>query len=81
MSEYQFSLHYQLGSPMSDDTLMARLNEYGCNDALVGLGQPGVIALDFMREADDYASAVSSAREAVAQALPDAVLLETAPGV
>lgn len=37
---------------MSDiDALVERLAEEGCDDALVGVGQPSRLALEFVREA------------------------------
>jgi hypothetical protein len=32
------------------DALVERLEEEGCDDALVGVGQPGQLALEFIRE-------------------------------
>jgi hypothetical protein len=50
--EYEFTLKYRLAAADSDDDeLVERLGAAGCDDALVGIGQPGRIALDFSREA------------------------------
>ncbi len=41
--EYTFTLKYQLAEHDSDpDKLVERLGDAGCDDALVGIGQPGV---------------------------------------
>lgn len=49
---FTFTLHYQLACDESDmDALVERLAEEGCDDALVGVGQPGRLALEFVREA------------------------------
>ncbi len=40
--EYTFTLKYQLTDDDRDaDALVERLGEAGCDDALVGIGQPG----------------------------------------
>ena len=60
--EYEFTLKYWLTTADSDaDELVERLGAAGCDDALVGIGQPGRIALDFSREARSAQAAVVSA--------------------
>ncbi len=50
--EYAFTLKYQLADNERDpDALLERLGGAGCDDALVGIGQPGRLALKFTREA------------------------------
>src|SRR5256885_15080855 len=45
--EYTFTLKYQLTDDDRDSqTLVERLGEAGCDDALVGIGQPGRLALE-----------------------------------
>ncbi len=51
----------------------------GCDDALVGVGQPGRIALDFTREARSASEAVLSAIKDVQRAIPGARLIEAGP--
>jgi hypothetical protein len=53
--------------------------EVGCYDALVGIGQPGRIALNFSREADSAQAAIVSALADVKKALPGAKLIEVGP--
>jgi predicted DNA-binding transcriptional regulator AlpA len=78
--EYTFTLKYQIAEPQTDlDELVERLGACGCDDALVGIGQPGRIALEFMREADSAEAAVVSALADVKQAMPTARLIEAAP--
>ena len=51
--EYTFTLKYQLADDDRDaKALVERLGEAGCDDALVGIGQPGRLALEFTREAE-----------------------------
>lgn len=78
--EYTFTLKYQLADDDRDaDALVERLGEAGCDDALVGIGQPGRLALEFTREADSADAAVRSALADVRRAVPLARLIEVAP--
>ena len=71
--EYTFTLKYQLADEDRDaDALVERLGEAGCDDALVGIGQPGRLALEFTREAADADEAVRSALADVRCAAPTA---------
>ncbi|MGY8820268.1 MAG: helix-turn-helix transcriptional regulator [Pseudomonadales bacterium] len=78
--EYIFKLKYQLGEGDQDpEVLVERLGDAGCDDALVGIGQPGRLALEFTREADSADAAVRSALADVRRAVPSAKLIEVAP--
>lgn len=78
--EYEFTLKYRLAAAGSDaDELVERLGAAGCDDALLGIGQPGRIALDFSREARSAKAAVISAMKAVKKAIPTARLVEVCP--
>jgi predicted DNA-binding transcriptional regulator AlpA len=78
--EYTFTFKYQLSEPDSDpDAIVEQLGAAGCDDALVGLGQPGRIALEFTREAQSAEAALVSALADVKRALPHAKLIEAAP--
>lgn len=78
--DYIFTLKYQLNPDDQDvDILLARLAEAGCDDALVGIGQPGRLALEFTREASCAETAVKSALADVRNALPTATLIEVTP--
>jgi len=78
--EYTFTLKYQLADDDRDpDVMVERLGDVGCDDALVGIGQPGRLALEFTREAIDAEAAVRSALAAVRSAVPSAKLIEVAP--
>ena len=69
--EYTFTLKYQLGDDAGDvDALLERLGEAGCTDALVGIGQPGRLALEFTREAASAEAAMHSALADVRRAAP-----------
>lgn len=78
--EFTFRLKYQLDSQDADpDVLIERLGESGCEDALVGVGQPGRLALEFTRDADTAFAAVISALADVKRAIPTAKLIEAGP--
>jgi hypothetical protein len=61
------------------EALVERLGEAGCDDALIGIGQPGRLALEFTREAESAEEAVRSALADVRGAVPLARLIEVAP--
>ncbi|SEO80659.1 helix-turn-helix transcriptional regulator [Aquisalimonas asiatica] len=80
MSEYTFTLTYQLPNAGEDpEALVERLAEAGCDDALVGTGVPGRIALEFTRDASSAWEAVATALRDVKRAVPGAKLIEAAP--
>src|SRR5713101_6241314 len=77
--EYEFGLKYKVADDANMDELIEQLGEAGCDDALVGTGQPGRIALDFTRDASSAKNAIISALAAVKKAIPGAKLLEVTP--
>jgi hypothetical protein len=78
--EYEFTLSFKLTADEADtDTLVERLGAAGCDDALVGIGQAGRIALDFTREAGSAQEAIISALRDVKKAIPGARLVEAGP--
>ena len=78
--DYIFTLKYRLPDHEDNlDALAGRLGSGGCDDALVGIGQPGRLALEFTREAVDADEAVRSALADVRRAAPSARLIEVAP--
>ena len=78
--EYEFTLTYRLATEDSNmQQLVERLGESGCEDALVGTGRPGRIALNFCRESVSAREAIRTALADVETALPSATLIEAAP--
>jgi predicted DNA-binding transcriptional regulator AlpA len=78
--EYIFTLKYQLADHDSDlDALVERLGAAGCDDAVVGMGQPGRLALEFSRESGSAEEAVRTALADVKNAVPSARLIEASP--
>jgi predicted DNA-binding transcriptional regulator AlpA len=78
--DYIFTLKYQLAQGDSDpDVWVERLYTEGCDDALVGIGLPGRLALEFTREAETAEAALLSALMDVKRIIPEARLVEVAP--
>src|ERR1700712_753259 len=78
--EYTFTLKYRLSESDCDhEESIGRQAAAGCDDALIGIGQPGRIALAFTREADSAEAALMSALKDVKSAIPTATLVEASP--
>lgn len=78
--EYEFTVKFRLPSADADiDEIVERLGSAGCDDALIGVGTPGRIALKFAREAETAEDAILSAIEDVRKAVPLAELIEVGP--
>jgi len=77
---YDFTLRFRLTDiSIAMDDRAERLFEAGCDDALVGTGRPGRIALAFTRGAASAREAVLSAMSDVLKAMPDAQLIGASP--
>jgi hypothetical protein len=80
MNEYEFTLRFALSPSDQDlDHIADALYEHGCDDALIGIGQPGRLGLDFTRAGASARAAVLSAIADVKKAIPDATLVEVTP--
>ena len=80
MSEYEFTLKFKLPEEnMEPEIYVDQLYESGCDDALIGIGKKGYIALDFIRESETAYKAISSAIEDVLKAIPQANIQEATP--
>lgn len=80
MNEYDFTLKFRInGSQADPDTYIESLYEGGCDDALIGVGKQGLIALNFTREAASAYEAVSSAIADVKTVIQQATLAEATP--
>lgn len=78
--EYEFTLKYQLdATDCHPDDLVERLGAAGCDDALIGIGQPGQLGFKFTRAAASAQDAVKSALAAIRQVVPTAKLVEAGP--
>lgn len=80
MTKYNFTLRFTLPpSEIDIDDVVDRLYGGDCDDALIGIGNAGSVALDFTRERTSAHQAVISAIAGVTTAIPGAILLEVAP--
>ena len=80
MNEFEFTLKFSLTSgPLEPDAYIERLGECGCDDALLGVGKSGRIALLFNRASENALNAVLSAIKDVKHAIPDAQFIEATP--
>jgi len=76
--EFTFKFAVPVRSAEPDDWIDS-LAEAGCDDALIGTGIPGRLALEFDRVAPDANSALHSAVADVQRAIPEARLIEAGP--
>jgi hypothetical protein len=80
MNEYDFTLKFHLqNSQVDPNDYIEKLYESGCDDALIGIGKKGYIALNFIREASSAYEAISSAIFDVKKFFPQASLIEATP--
>jgi predicted DNA-binding transcriptional regulator AlpA len=80
MKEYDFILKFDLPDHDADpEQYVDDLYASGCDDANVGIGVTGRIALNFIREAPSANDAVTSAINDVQKAIPGARLIEATP--
>lgn len=80
MGEYEFTLKFELPDHnIEPEIYIDQLYESGCDDALIGIGKKGYIALDFIRESSSAYSAISSAIEDVLKVIPQANIVEASP--
>jgi hypothetical protein len=79
VTPYEFELVFAVPTAIDVDGLAERLAEAGCDDATLGVGLRGRVALLFAREGESAAKAVLGAIRAVRRAVPEARLLEASP--
>lgn len=79
MMTYEFTLKFAVPDGLEMASIETRLFESGCDDALIGVGLKGRLALDFCREATSAQVAVTSAMADVKRGIPEARLIEAGP--
>jgi hypothetical protein len=76
MNEYNFTLKFNFQDPQAEpNNYVEQLYESGCDDALIGGGKKGCIALNFIRESSSAYAAISSAITDVKKVIPHALLI------
>lgn len=82
MKGYEFTLKFKLLDDSQDpEVYVDSLYKNNCDDALVGIGLQGRIALDFTREAESALDAIVSAIQDVKAAIPHAQLIKAIPDI
>ena len=80
MKSFDFTLKFGLtSSPLEQEAYIECLGKEGCDDALIGVGRSGRIALQFTREAENAFDAILSAIKDIKRAIPNAILIEATP--
>lgn len=79
MKPYDFTLKFALPAGVNAETIVERLYDAGCDDALAGTGQAGRLALAFTRKANSAHEALLGALANVRSAVPEAILVEASP--
>lgn len=79
MKTYDFTLKFAVPPGLTRGALEDLLYEAGCDDALIGSGKVGRLAVAFAREAGSANQAISSALADTQKALPEARLIEVSP--
>jgi predicted DNA-binding transcriptional regulator AlpA len=80
MKEYDFTLMFRLNQgDKNPEVYLDLLYEAGCDDALPGIGKPGYLALDFIRESDSAFDAIESAIANVKSVVATAEVIHVSP--
>jgi hypothetical protein len=77
--DYGFTLKFSLPPDLAQDQIESALFRERCDDAIIGFGRKGLIALNFTREAGSAEQATLSAIQDVQRAIPSARLVEAGP--
>lgn len=74
--EFEFDLVFALPrKDLDQDTILDALFEAGCDDAVVGLGAPGLVGLAFTRSGENAEEVIAGAMKAALSALPEGTKL------
>ena len=80
MNTYNFTLTFALPEKRGNPEIhLDTLYKTGCDDALIGTGEPGALALGFSRNAKSAKYAIRQAITDVLTAIPGAKLMELKP--
>lgn len=77
IQEFRFDVMIRLPQRCPDiESVLDRLYESGCGDAVVGCGNPGMLGLAFIREGTDQDAVIAGAVEDALAGLPEGVVVE-----
>ncbi|WP_341733360.1 hypothetical protein [Microcoleus sp. EPA2] len=80
MNEYDFTVKFNLEKSLANtDDFIEKLYAGGCDDALIGVGNKGYLALNFIRDASSAYEAISTAIHDVKRVVQGVTLIEAAP--
>jgi hypothetical protein len=74
--QFEFGLKFRIGANADLSEIIERLKQAGCKDAVVGLGRPGRLAMEFARDGASLGEAIRSAVLEVQHAIPGVELVE-----
>ena len=75
--EFQFEVMIRQPKCCPDvEDVLDRLFQAGCDDAVVGLGTPGLLGLSFIREGKDREGVIAGAVTDALAGLPEGALVE-----
>ena len=75
--EFQFDVMIRLPKCCPDvEDVLDRLYGAGCDDAVVGLGTPGLLGLSFIREGKDREAVIAGAVRDALSGLPEAAVVD-----
>lgn len=74
--EFEFGLRFQIDADADLAGIIDRLAAAGCDDAVVGIGRPGRLALEFVRAGVTVENAILDALMDVLRAVPGAQLIQ-----
>ena len=77
---FEFTLRFRLPAQDTDpESLLPALAAAGCDDATIGIGKPGHLAMAFTRSGATLPEAIASAIRDVESAIPGVQLVEATP--
>ncbi len=79
MSDFNFELIYKLRSDEDPETYIESLYGAGCDDAMIEIGTPGHIALEYLIDSEDFQQTFIDAIKNVKRAIPHAKLQRIEP--
>ena len=81
MTQQEYTLIFSLQDPQEDPGVyVSDLHAHGCDDALLGIGKKGRIALNFIRDTSDVQEDMNDLVELIEHVIPGAQCVERRVG-